>query len=72
MSGGDGFGKGDRVRVSVGPYRDRRGIVKRVLRMPNEPTSAAVVLVEFTGGGESYQVGANLEKLETAEKDGKK
>lgn len=61
---------GDAVRVAVGPYRGKKGTVKRVMRMPREKASAAMVFVEFADGSEGYQVGANLEKLEGAKKGG--
>jgi hypothetical protein len=54
----------------VGPYRGKKGTVKRVMRMPREQ-AAAMVLVVFSDGSEGYQVAANLAKLEDAQKGGR-
>jgi hypothetical protein len=59
---------GAAVRVVAGPHRGKTGTVKRVLKMPGEAASAALVLVHFKDGGEGFQVGANLVKLEAAER----
>jgi hypothetical protein len=50
---------GDTVRVVSSPYGGMRGTVKRVVKMPGEHSSAAVLLIKFPNGDESYQAGNN-------------
>ncbi len=57
---------GDRVWVVSGQYGGMKGAVKRVVKMWGEHPAAAVLLIKFPNGDESYRAGTNLERVAAA------